>query len=154
MANNLTSYNRFTTLPNNISKFGQTLEEIELQQGKPDADPAVSPMPSTESTNNELALNRIGSDKVRLHRPLEPQVNPYEGSQSNLSLSRGAATKLRGEVAKKLQAIVSAGAIDDPTLQKQMCHSLQRVAGLAEFLEHQNNLTDRIYAQTLSISKG
>ena len=29
MANNLTSYNRFTTLPNNISKFGQTLEEIE-----------------------------------------------------------------------------------------------------------------------------
>ncbi len=154
MANNLTSYNRFTSLPANIADYGQTVEEIQSQRGTPDGNPMVSPMASPSVSDPHLALARVGSDKVRLNQPSEPVANPYEGPKSVLTLSRSAAQKLKSSVVGQLQGIVGKGRIGDENLQRQMDHSLQRVKGLAEFLDYQNSLTDRIYAMTLSASKG
>ena len=154
MADNLISYNRFTSLPNNIANYGQTVEEIQSQRGTPDANPMVSPMASPRVSDPHLALARAGSDKIRLNQPSEPVINPYEGPKSVLTLSRSATQKLKGAVVGQLQGIVGQGSIGDENLQRQMDHSLQRVKGLAEFLDYQNSLTDRIYAMTLSVSKG
>ena len=49
---------------------------------------------------------------------------------------------------------MSSGSISDPQVKTQMEHSLKRVSALAEFLDYQNQLTDQIYARTLSVSKG
>ena len=154
MATNQISYNHFTALPSNISDYGQTVEEIKLAQGSPDANPVASPMPSTDVSDVQLALSRTGSDKTRLSEPQEPVFNAYEGPKSTLSLSRSANQKLKGAVVRQLETIILSGAIGDETLERQMSHSLQRVMGLSEFLDYQNNLTDRIYAMTLSVSKG
>ena len=154
MANNQISYNRFTTLPSNIADYGQTVEEIKLQQGSPDANPVASPMPETGISDIQLALNRAGSDKARLNKPTEPVFNAYEGPKSNLSLTRSANQKLKGAVLRQLETIIDSGSIGDETLERQMGHSLKRVMGLSEFLDYQNNLTDKIYAMTLSVSKG
>jgi len=154
MANNLTSYNRFTTLPQNISQYGATTEEFALQRGQPDPDPVLSPMASPKAANNQLALGRSGSDKLRLTQPSEPVFNPYEGPRPTLVLSRNAVAKLTGSVVGQLHEMIQSGFVGDENLQGQMEHSLQRVSGLAEFLNYQNQLTDTIYARTLSVSKG
>ena len=154
MAINSISYNSFTTLPSNISQYGQTVEEIKLQQGKPDADPALSPMPSTGLSDVQLALKKAGSDTNRLKGPSQPSQNPYEGPKSHLSLSRSATQKLKGAIVDDLKTLIQSGKVGDEDVQKQMDSSLQRVVGMSEFLEYQNSLTDRIYSMALSVSKG
>ena len=154
MANNSISYTSFTTLPSNISQYGQTVEEIKLQQGAPDANPAISPMPTTDLSDVQLALKKAGSDTTRLNGPSQPSQNPYEGPKSHLTLSRSATQKLKGAIVDELRDLIQSGKIGDKDVQKQMDSSLQRVIGMSEFLEYQNSLTDRIYSMALSVSKG
>jgi len=154
MANNPISYNRFTALPSNIAQYGYTPEEVASQRGTPDPDPVLSPMAEAKAPNTQLALSRPGSDKLRLNQPQDPVYNPYEGQKPTLVLSRHAVTKLNGAVVGQLRSLVSSGSISDPQVKTQMEHSLKRVSALAEFLDYQNQLTDQIYARTLSVSKG
>ena len=154
MAQNLISYNRFTALPQNISAYGATAEEFAIARGNPDADPRIAPMASPQKAESALALGKTGSDKIRFSRPQETNVNPYEGPQSTLSLSRRAANKLGSAIIGQLESVVESGTVAQGQLQGQMGHSLQRVRGLADFLSYQNQLTDTIYARTLSVSKG
>ena len=154
MANNPISYNRFTALPSNIAQYGYTQEEVASQRGTPDPDPVLSPMAQVEKPNAQLALARPGSDKLRLNQPQDPVYNPYEGQKPTLVLSRHAVTKLNGAVVGQLKSLVASGSISDPQVKTQMEHSLKRIGALAEFLDYQNQLTDQIYARTLSVSKG
>ena len=154
MANNTISYNRFSALPANIANYGATSEELALQKGAPDPDPVLSPMADAVVPSEQLALSRLGSDKLRLATPHQPMVNPYEGSKPNLVHSRHAVTKLAGPVINQLKGLVDGGQVVEGNVQHQMMHSLKRVASLTAFLDQQNKMVDNIYARTLSVSKG
>lgn len=154
MANNTISYNRFSALPANIANYGSTSEELALQKGAPDPDPVLSPMADAVVPSEQLALSRLGSDKLRLATPSQPMVNPYEGSKPNLVHSRHAVTKLAGPVIDQLKNLVHGGEVVEGNVQHQMMHSLKRVASLTAFLDQQNKMVDNIYARTLSASKG
>ena len=154
MANNTISYNRFSALPANIANYGSTSEELALQKGAPDPDPVLSPMADAVVPSEQLALSRLGSDKLRLATPSQPMVNPYEGGKPNLVHSRHAVTKLAGPVIDQLKNLVHGGEVVEGNVQHQMMHSLKRVASLTAFLDQQNKMVDNIYARTLSASKG
>ncbi len=154
MANNSISYNRFTALPANIANFGQTAEEISLQRGTPETDTRIAPMAAPAEPAQKLALDRLGSDRFRLAGPGRPVENPFEGPKSNLVHSRNAVKKLRSAVVDRLSEVVGAEDVATPALRAQMNHSLERVRGLAEFLDYQNQLTDRIYAIALGSTRG
>jgi hypothetical protein len=154
MADNFLSYSRFTALPPNISSFGGTVEEVQLQQGKPDPNPVLSPMPETRVAEARLSLGASGSDRLRLALPLQPDVNPYEGAKSTLSMSRSAVKKLSGSVVSDLESVVQAGEGFDPNLQSLMQDSLRRVVGLSEYMGQLNQLTEQIQVRSLAASKG
>ena len=111
-------------------------------------------MADVVAPSEQLALSRLGSDKLRLATPNQPMVNPYEGSKPNLVHSRHAVTKLAGPVIDQLKGLVDGGQVVEGNVQHQMMHSLKRVASLTAFLDQQNKLVDNIYARTLSVSKG
>ncbi len=145
MADNFISYQRFTSLPPNISSFGATVEEFKMQKGAPDANPVVSPMANTEVTQVRLALARTGSDKVRLGEPSEPEANPYEGARPNLVLCRGAVHKMQSAVVAQLHRLVN-----DDRAQA----SMSRFDALREFMANQVRLGEEIDARRLSAAKG
>ena len=154
MADNFISYNRFTALPPNIAQFGTTVEELQLQAGKPDPNPVASPMPETRVPDAKLALTRLGSDKLRLANPTQPLTNPYEGAKSNLALSRNALRRLQGAVIKDLDELVDSDPAIDPDLRGLMRDSLRRVAGMREYLGQLIQMTEQVYVRSLAASKG
>ncbi len=152
MADNFISYNRFTALPPVIARFGWTEEEAAAARGKPDGDPWLSPMATPQAAEARLALSPSGSDKLRLARPAQPEINPYEGSKPALVLSRSVARKLSGNVMGELQRLVQN--VDDKSLGGLMQDSLRRVAGLREYIGHLNQLAEAVYVRSLAASKG
>ena len=154
MADNFISYNRFTTLPPIIMRFGWTEEEAAATRGKPDPNPLHSPMPTTAVAETKLSLAPSGSDKMRLTDPTAPQANPYEGPKPTLVLSRNAVSKMSGNIIGQLQQLVQSGLVRDKNLQTLMLDSIRRVAGLREFMGHLNQMTEGIYVRSLAASKG
>src|SRR5690606_25865582 len=111
---NLTSFNRFTSVNPNIAMHGATVEELRSVAGKPDPDPVASPMPNAAVTDVRLALSLGGSDRLRLGNPDQPAINPYEGPKLTLVLSRSAVQKLKGNVVGELAGLIQNGAIGKP----------------------------------------
>ena len=154
MANNIVSYNRFSSLPANISSFGATVEEINLQHGTPDPNPVAAPMASPKVPEARLALGRGGSDQIRLGGPAEPVINPYEGAQPTLVLSRKVVQKLDSGVISQLQQSVEGELVGDQNLRGLMQDSLRRVLGLREFVDGLNKMTESVYVRAIAASKG
>ena len=154
MANNIVSYSRFSSLPANISSFGATVEEFNLQHGTPDPNPVVAPMASPKVPEVRLALGRGGSDQIRLGGPAEPVINPYEGAQPTLVLSRKVVQKLDSSVISQLQQSVEGELVGDQNLRGLMQDSLRRVLGLREFVDGLNKMTESIYVRSIAASKG
>lgn len=154
MPSNLVSYQRFTALPPNIAQYGATVEELELQRGKPDPNPVLSPQAEQRVADVRLALARTGSDRMRLANPAEPDVNPYEGPRSTLGLTRSARRKLGGNVLGELQQAVQAAELTAET-KSLMNDSIRRaLVGLGEYLGDNIRLTEGIYARCIAASKG
>ena len=153
MADNFISYNRFTTLPPNIADFGSTVEELKLQRGSPDRNPALSPLPIPYASLRRLFLKPRGSDQLRLGEPDEPDVDPYEGPQSTLSLSRNALKKLNGPILTDLEQMVSGGSLTEDT-RSLMQDSFRRVLGLRAYLDDINKMTENIYVRSVAASRG
>ncbi len=153
MANNFVSYNRFTALPPNIGSFGVTVEELEIQRGKPDPNPVLSPMAAPRASEVMLALTPAGSDLLRMGNLIQPEVNPYEGAKSNLSLSRNAFRKLGGAIIGHLGHMIGGSSIE-ANLKGLMQDSLRRVIGMREYLGHRVKLTESIYVRSIAASKG
>lgn len=153
MADNFISYNRFTTLPPNIADYGATVEELKLQRGAPDRNPALSPLPVPYASLRRLFLKPRGSDQLRLGEPDEPEVDPYEGPQSTLSLSRNALKKLNGPILTDLEQTVSGGGLTEDT-RSLMQDSFRRVLGLRAYLDEINQMTENIYVRSVAASRG
>ena len=154
MADNFASYNRFTSLPANIARFGVTPEEIKIQQGEPDKNPLISPMASPKVAETRLSLGAGGSDRLRLAQPHEPTLNPYEGPKSNLVLARTAVRKLAGGVLRDLHSLVQTSTSLDPKVSGLMGDSLKRISAMREFMTDLNRLTESIYVRSIAASKG
>ena len=154
MADNFISYSRFTALPPNISDYGATVEELQLQRGKPDANPALSPMAAPRIPAQRLFLKPRGSDQLRLGEPVEPDVDPYEGPRSVLTLTRSALRKLDSSVVAELQKLVQSGAIRDANLAALMGDSFRRVVGLREYLVQLYEMTEAIYVRSIAAGRG
>lgn len=152
MADNFISYKRFTTLPVNISDFGYTKEEVELQKGAPDANPALSPLASPRIPERQLALAPGGSDKLRLNDPPNVQVNPYEGPRPAVVVLRGAMQKLSSGVFNELKSVVQT--VPDGTVRGLMDDSLNRVASLNALTERTVSWMAFIESMALSTSRG
>ena len=153
MADNFVSYSRFTAMPPDISRFGATVEELQLQRGNPDRNPALSPMAAPRVSMQRLFLRPRGSDQMRLAGPDEPVIDPYEGPQSTLSLSRNALRKLSGSVLVDLEAEVQASVADKET-RNLMLDSFRRVIGLRAYLAEINKMTETIYVRSVAASRG
>lgn len=171
MANNFVSFSRFTTMPPNIADFGSTVEELKLQAGKPDANPALSPMAASEVSAKRLALSSTGSDKMRLALPTNANVNPYEGPKPASVLMRSALTKLKGGTFTALRDAVQRARKDDgdqgqqqqqrdqdlpndPKLLELMEDSLNRVISMNALAERTLNWMNLVEAMALSSSRG
>jgi hypothetical protein len=154
MANNRVSYQRFTALPPNIAQYGATVEELELQRGKPDPNPILSPMPEARVADVRLALTPAGSDRMRLAMPVEPELNPYEGPRSVLGLTRSAHKKLTGNTLGELQKAVQSAELT-PETKSLMADSIRRaLVGLGQYLGDNIRLSEAVYARCLAASKG
>jgi len=151
---NLVSYSRFTSVDPNISQYGSTVEELQLQRGQPDANPAASPMAQPAVSDTRLALARSGSDRLRLDTPSQPEVNPYEGSKLTLTVSRNAVRKLRGRIMGDLRKVVEAEDVAPPNVRNLMIDSMRRVAGMCEMVEHLNGMSEMVLMRSLAVSKG
>jgi hypothetical protein len=152
MANNFVSYNRFTRLPDNISDYGAGIDELRLAKGRPETNTAITPMAAPRRSRRLLALQAAGSDELRLDEPENPQVDPYDGPQSTLSLSRTGTQKLGGAVLGDLQGVVEAmGPSDTRSL---MLDSFNRVAALRDALGDFNKMTEAITVRAIAASRG
>ena len=147
-----TSFERFSSGPSNIAVYGWTKEEAQLQEGRPDPNPVLSPMPTSAVTAIRLGLETAGSDKLRVAEPTAPQVDPYEGPQSWLSLSRSAVTKLGGAIVGSIQATI-AELVHDPDIQTLMKDSLTRLSGMRDSTAMTVKWADGIQAKQAAASK-
>ena len=172
MANNFVSYSRFTALPPNIADFGSTVEELKSQSGKPDANPVLNPMASTEVSSRMLALSSQGSDKMRLALPTNVNVNPYEGPRPASVLMRSALQKLKGGTFTALRDAVQRARKDDgddgqqqkqrdrddlpqdPKLLELMDDSLNRVISMNALAERTLSWITFVETMALSSSRG
>lgn len=154
MADNFISYNRFTALPPNIADYGASVEELQLQRGKADANPMLSPMPVPRVSLQRLFLKPGGSDQLRVGEPLVPVINPYEGPQSTLSLSRNALRKLNGRMLGELEEQVDVGELGDKETTGLMADSLRRVAGMRNALDDLTKMAEGVYVRSVAASRG
>lgn len=152
MANNFISYNRFTALPNNISEYGAGLDELRLLKGRLEKNPAATPLAAPRRSRRLLALEATGSDELRLAEPQEPSVDPYNGPQSTLSLSRTGAQKLDSSVLGDLQGVV--GSMRESDTKSLMLDSLRRVSVLRQYLAERNEMTEAIVVRSIAASRG
>jgi hypothetical protein len=151
MADNFVSYNRFTALPNNIADYGSSVEELRALRGRPDKNPAVSPMAAPAVSQRELALNPTGSDTLRLAEPHEPGVDPYEGPRPVWVLSRLGTKKLKRGVLSDLLDVVEQ--LPDGDTKSLMLDSFARVNAMGELLGERNDMTENIYMRNLAANR-
>lgn len=151
MADNFVSFNRFTALPNNIADFGSSVEELKALRGKPDKNPAASPMAAPAASQRELALNPAGSDTLRLQEPREPGADPYEGPRPVWVLSRLGTKKLKRGVLTDLQEMVAE--MPEGETKSLMQDSFARVQAMRDLLSDRNALTENIYMRSLAASR-
>ena len=151
MADNFVSFNRFTALPNNIADFGSSVEELKSLRGKPDKNPAASPMAAPAASQKELALGRAGSDTLRLQEPQEPGADPYEGPRPVWVLSRVGTKKLKRGVLVDLQEAVED--MPDSDTKSLMLDSFARVQAMRDLLSDRNVMTENIYMRSLAASR-
>ena len=153
MAENSLSYSRFSTLPVNIATHGVTAEEIKIQKGKPDKNPAASPMARSHISETRLAFARGGSDLIRLGLPTQPTVNPYAGQQRHLTLTRKLLRKLAGKIIADITSSIEVTVSDDETRSSQMGDSLRRVENMGKLLSKYSEWGEAIYLRTVTASK-
>lgn len=151
---NLNKFNAFNGFSANIAEYGMTAEEFKLQQGTPDGNPVVSPMPKPAVSEARLALGSAGSDKLRLRGPLKPAANAYAGPGRNLTHTRNAVQKLSSQVITSLREHIFQDACANPEARKGPRGSMHRVGVLIEFLNHKNALAEEVDAKTQANSKG
>ena len=151
MADNFVSYNRFTALPNNIADYGASVEELKALRGRPDKNPAVSPMAAPAASQRELALNPAGSDTLRLTEPQEPGADPYEGPRPVWVLSRLGTKKLKRGVMADLLDVVEE--LPDSDTKSLMLDSFARVHAMGELLGERNDMTENIYMLNLAANR-
>jgi len=151
MADNFVSYNRFTALPNNIADFGASVEELKALRGRPDKNPAASPMAAPAASQRELALNPAGSDTLRLAEPREPGADPYEGPRPVWVLSRVGTKKLKRGVMADLQDVVEQ--LPDSDTKSLMLDSFARIHAMGDLLGERNDMTENIYMRSLAASR-
>ena len=151
MADNFVSYNRFTALPNNIADYGASVEELKALRGRPDKNPAVSPMAAPAASQRELALTPAGSDALRLTEPHEPGADPYEGPRPVWVLSRLGTKKLKRGVMADLLDVVEE--LPDSDTKSLMLDSFARVNAMRELLGERNDMTENIYMRNLAANR-
>lgn len=151
MADNFVSFSRFTALPTNIADFGTSAEEVRTHQGKPDKNPAASPMAAPARSRRALALAPAGSDDLRVAEPQDPSADPYEGPRSVLVLSRAGAKKLRHGVLVDLQEVVDG--MPESDTRALMQDSFSRIAAMRDLLAERNEMTENIYMRALAASR-
>lgn len=151
MADNFVSFNRFTALPNNIADYGSSVEELKAQRGRPDKNPAASPMAAPAVSVRELALGPAGSDSLRLQEPQEPGPDPYEGPRPVWVLSRVGTKKLKRGVLTDLEEVVDA--LPEGDTKSLMCDSFARVHAMKDLLSERNAMTENIYMRSLAASR-
>ena len=153
MADNLSSYSRFATLPLNIGDYGWTPEEVKLQRGNPDRNPALNPLAAPLHSVRRLFLRPAGSDQLRLGEPGAPAIDPYEGAQSNLSLSRGALRKLSNVVLGELAEHVQHSTNTEVQTRTSMLDSFRRVAAMRAYLTDLTRMTENIYVRSVAANR-
>ena len=153
MADNFTSYNRFTTLPPNIADFGASVEEFKLQRGTPDKNPAISPMAVPRASLRKLALAPRGSDRARLGELEDPDNDPFAGSRPPLSLLRAALSKMNGEALGALEARLGEPGEVASHLREPMRQSCRRVALLAQAMRQTYELMNNVQARAVAVQR-
>jgi hypothetical protein len=151
MADDALKFNRFTALPANIAEYGATKEEFEIQKGAPDPDPILSPMPQARVSDVRLALTPSGSDMTRVARPLEPNVNPFEGARKLVVLARQAVRKLDSAVVEQLQPTIDAS--NDPNVAN-MKQSWRCAIGMREESRLLTTWAEMVEYKSLSGARG
>ena len=151
MADNVTSFRRFASLPSNISaEGGLSIEEIRLNKGNPGKDPRITPMAAPRRSRRALALAPSGSDDLRLDEPYEPSPDPYEGPSSVLGLLRGATTKLGHPLLGSLRQVVDA--MPTGELQHNMQGSFAAIGKLESLIGSLREMGDHIFVRMLGAS--
>ena len=151
MADNVTSFRRFSALPANISaESGQTIEEINIARGAPNKDPRIGPMAAPRRSRRALALTPSGSDDLRVTEPVEPSVDPYEGPSSIHTLLRGATGKLNHPLLSSLKQVVDA--MPEGDLRGNMQGSFQAISGLDTLVGSMREMGDHILVRMLNAS--
>lgn len=150
---NLSRFFSYTGVNPNISQFGQSVEEIKIQRGAPDADPVASPMPNTSAPNALLALSRDGSDRLRFQSPEQPEVNPYAGATQTLFLNRNALLKLDSSTFTQLAALIQNGSVGTPETRPLMGDSMTRVAALKGSLQNLASMAMAVAVQTRAVAR-
>lgn len=148
MADNVTSFSRFSALPTNISATsGLSIEEIRINRGSPGKDPRVSPMAAPRRSRRALALTPSGSDDLRLSEPGEPSPDPFEGPSNVLGLMRGVSAKLNHPMLQSLQQVVNT--LPDGDLSKNMQGSFGAIAQLDELVGSLREMGDHVLVRML-----
>ena len=151
MADNVTSFRRFSALPANISaESGQTIEEIRLARGAPNKDPRAGPMAAPRRSRRALALTPSGSDDLRVSEPAEPSIDPYEGPSSIQTLLRGATAKLNHPLLASLKQVVDA--MPEGDLRGNMQGSFQAIGGLDNLVGQLREMGEHIIVRMLTAS--
>ena len=153
MADNFISYNRFTGVSPNISEHGSTIEELKSTRGTPNKNPVATPMAAPLISQKQLFLRPSGSDQARLSEPTEPDIDPYEGPQSVLSLSRSAAQKLNGPIVGEIRSHLASDTSTDAQTVGLQNDSLKRVESMTSFVNELNQLKESIYVATVNGSR-
>ena len=154
MADNFISYERFAALPANIARFGSTVAEVQLQSGRPAKDPEASPMADWRASQGLLALQRNGSDRMRVGQPngVAANASASEGPTWTLALTRSAESKLRSPLFGQVEGVVRGA--PETKARSLMLNSLERVSLLLDYLDETNGMANAVYIRAIAASKG
>jgi hypothetical protein len=148
MADNVTSFRRFSALPANITEAGGlSVEEIKLNRGTPVRDVRANPLAAPRRSRKALALTPSGSDDMRLSGPEEPAQDPYEGPASTLGLLREATGKLAHPLLGQLKQVVDN--MPEGELSRNMQGSFAAVQGLESMVGSLREMGDHIFVRLL-----
>ena len=155
-SNNMNSYERFTSLPVNISIYGSTVEEFELTKGKGkvETNVAIAPMPTRAA--EPLLGPRISSDSIRVGAPAQPPVNEYEGFRHDYITIRGALTKGLARIGRFISEAVRGGSISNlsNSQRNQIMASLTFEQNMIELLSRTNRMQEGVFARIIGSAKG
>ena len=154
MSSNMISYERFTSLPVNISEFGSTAEEYSLTKGKVETNVTIAPM-ATRAAEGLLGP-RTTSDNLRVAAPEQPPVNEYEGFRHDHITVRGAINKGRARIGGFINEAVREGTVKGLSegQRNQILASLAREHNMTQLLGRINRMQEGIFARIIGGAKG